>query len=187
MGIPIVNIMRLGRRASNAVLGYVRDAPLLQLSALYRKALDQCTGEDDVDQLRLAPSSLSQLEAKLGGMAASLAELATESRASDARLSALEDLEPAAPSSYKPGPPFVRNSRTGAVHRPGRDGPSIPPRRWASLCGWAFGMERAKFTRLDVIAHSIPLDSLCEKGLPDVRALRCCEVLADDDHDEDEL
>ena len=106
MGIPIVIIMRLGRWAGNAVLGYVRDAPLLQLSALYRKALEQCTGEDDADQLRLAPSSLSQLEAKLGGMAVSLAELVTESRACDARLSAIEDLEPAAPSSYKPGAPL---------------------------------------------------------------------------------
>ena len=187
MGIPIVIIMRLGRWAGNAVLGYVRDAPLLQLSSLYRKALEQCTGEDDADQLRLAPSSLSQLEAKLGGMAASLAELVTESRACDARLSAIEDLEPAAPSSYKLGAPFVRNKRTDAVHRPGRDGPYIPPSRWASLCGWAFGMERAKFTRLGLIAPSIPFDSLCEKCLPDICALRCPEVLADDDHDMDEL
>ena len=48
-------------------------------------------------------------------------------------------------------------------------------------------MERARFTRLDVIAPSIPFDSLCEKCLPDIRALRCPEVLADDDHDMDEL
>ena len=161
-------IMRLARWGSDAVYGYIKDAPLEQLTVEYKAAIDRESAKD----LGPAGFSATALVGRIDELQAAVKSLkvkpAIDEMLSEARVdAALEERSLALEAMCQPLE-LVQNLVTKAVHKIIMGDVSLPSDMWRTKCGWLFG--RKAHQRLKEIPEDHPWTGVCERCLPDARA-----------------
>jgi hypothetical protein len=144
LGVEVVKIMVLARWAGEAVLRYVRDAPLDTLPAEVK----------DLEEKRSLFKALERLQADMQGL-----DSRVESRHADLARLVKEASER---SGHAPAKPYIAkggNTRF-KLHVAAIDGAEVLPSMWRTKCGvkfatWAF----TRYGSLD----GVPVDTLCTK------------------------
>ena len=135
-GVEIIKIMVLARWASEVVLRYVKDAPLVGLSEQVKTLEDK---KDLAKLLEKAADGAENLNTKMSDIEGRLQKLIVEQEtwASDREVA----------NSQLGLPPFVTNGRTKKLklHRSSVDGMEFPPYLWRAKCGFRFAF--SGFTR----------------------------------------
>jgi hypothetical protein len=150
MGIPLLTIQLMARWASDIVMRYVGEAPLMTVTAAYRQA----NASLDLQSL------LSATEHKLSAVQLQIDGLDDRTRA---QLQEELDLrrqvaEPARGSKARRGPAYVV-SQAGILHVPANPYFSDRPAHfWKSRCGWRFGS--ADYSHRDAPR---PHDRICNR------------------------
>jgi len=144
LGVDVIKITVLARWSGDAVLRYVREAPLGNLSAEVRALEEQRS-------LMAAVLDLQASVARLGNR--------VDQQHLEQEL-AVKDLF--AKYGLAREKPFFAKAGKGAfkVHRAMSDGADLLPQLWRTRCGVRFGLWT--FTRHASVAAS-PADSLCER------------------------
>ena len=144
LGVEVVKIMVLARWAGEAVLRYVREAPLDTLPAEVR----------DLEENRSVFRALERLQADMQGL-----ESRVEGRHSDlVRLVA----EASGRAGSAPAKRYIAKggSTRFKLHVAAVDGTEVLPSMWRTKCGVKFATWA--FTRFDSL-EGVPVDTLCTK------------------------
>jgi hypothetical protein len=147
MGLELSKIALLARWASNIIMRYVSEAPLVTLSEDCRRLLDGADSARALDELR---SELRKCTDKL-------TELETRVKLSELRE---PEVKPDSQTRY------VLNSISGVWHTSFVCNSRVSPLLWQTKCGWRFGNSVVEH------AESLPDDLLrercCNRCLPEV-------------------
>ena len=130
MGISIVLIQLMARWSSGAVLRHAAEAPLQGMSDTYRKGLSTTalgeTAEGVLRQLEVVKSEAAHDE-----------RLIHQLQHEVAMFQGIEDVE-------EKDSRYIMNIEFGVVHRSVVWAKNVAPKRWRTVCGWAFGFSRFK-------------------------------------------
>jgi len=158
MGLELYKIALLARWASNIIMRYVAETPLLTLSDDCRRLLGEADSARALDELR---SVIRKCEDKL-------ADLETRVCLSELR-------EPEVKPDHQTR--YILNTTSGVWHTSLLCSTEVPPHLWQTKCGWRFGSS--------IVEHSeSPPEGLlrercCNKCLPEVARRRGSAASAD--------
>jgi hypothetical protein len=166
LGMSKWEIQLFGRWGSDAVLGYLQDAPLTNLSGVVprlfgRKNLDDILAMGTSSGPGMTPPSnwIETLQKKLN---LSAAVVDTLKEAQSTGLAALW----AAPFEL----PYVVNLDSGCFHLITSGDHRASPASWTTTCGWRFGLT-IRSARRQVLSDD-PRTSVCASCMPEIRASR---------------
>ena len=142
-GLDTWAIQLLGRWGSDAVLGYIRDAPLLQASSWAAKALRGLPLGIVAASLPVCPSDLvCRAEAVAHGLQVGIPGQQVITLPVSDTAEALMDAAGASPNAGAPevGSKVILNTSSGHWHAPQVHSLALPPASWRTFCGWKFGL-----------------------------------------------
>ncbi len=158
-GFPLLLIQLLARWSSEVILRYVAEAPLIQVTAEYRRRHQGLSLESF---LAADPVELGSLSLRLDDLDGRTAGLLAAERTMRAELSRLAERVPPSPSQTQRA---IFNPGFAWHKEPAWQTRTSPPATWRTLCGWAYGIQphvRA--------ASPAPSGKLCRRCYPEARA-----------------
>ena len=172
IGIDVIMIALLARWQSSIVLRYAAEAPLQNISDIYRSKLTSFNLRRFVKGIR---TNMVDTKSELVGIhdefkQAIKDEIQTlRSEIQETTLQASRGAEE--PLQQQSSLYLIRSPESEMYHLPARHGLVNPPAIWSTKCGWKFGLTPT-FEIKKEIEPATPWRKICGKCMPQERASR---------------